>query len=130
MQNALADRVERGLIQCRTLLSERKDQHSRAAAAADKGRRLTEQLHALTEKVRLLPAAHVGTVWRAIEIAEARGNSKERMATLLLGDAFFRAYKDLENMAGNDHASLPSAEREPSSDEIRAALQRVIASEA
>jgi hypothetical protein len=50
MQNALADRVERGLIQCRTLLSERKDQHSRATAEADKTRRLTEQLHVLREK--------------------------------------------------------------------------------
>jgi hypothetical protein len=80
--------------------------------------------------VRLRPAARFDTVWRAIEIAKTHGTLNETTATLLLGNAFFRAYGDLEIMTGNEHASLPGAEREPSSDEVRAALQRLIASEA
>ncbi len=105
IRQSLADRVERGLEACRMLHAERRAYRSQAAAETDLARRLRVQLHAVRAKTHLQPSAQVDALWHAIGLSETYGALRERMALLMLADAFFRANERLETLAaidGND----------------------------
>ena len=97
MQQSLADRVERGLEECFLLRAERRAWRSQAAAETDLAQRRRAELRAVRETARLQP--YCDAVWNTIELSEKHGTLNERIAVLMLADAFFWSNGWLEALA-------------------------------
>ena len=115
---ALAERFESALEQMRALRAERDAEQSVARVARDHAQLFRAELRATRVQSWLTRSASVDVVLRAIEFFGTYGRPREQVAGLILVDAFFRANGIVGWMAT----------REPSAEEVRTAVDRVIAS--
>jgi len=87
VQDVLLLRVDRVLKHSRELLA----QHQRLTARSKAQLRLARDVFVQIEAWNCRsgqPCSRVNAVWKAIEISEKHGTLKERMAILMLADAF------------------------------------------
>ena len=88
MRNVLVLRVERAFKHSRALLAQHQRLTSRSKAQLRLARDVFAQIEAWNCRSR---QPRVNAVWKAIEISGKHGTLKERMAILMLADAFLAA---------------------------------------